>query len=169
MPLRTPFLVGPLLALAASLVVAALFGFLPSGESPASAVPYPEGFRRWAHVKTGIVGAAGDTTAFAGWHHVYANEAALRGFDSGRFDDGAVLVFDRLLVDADATGLAEGRRLGVDVMVRDSARYAATGGWGFERFRGDTRDAVLTDPERQCASCHAGLSARTLVVSRLRP
>jgi Cytochrome P460 len=149
-------------------VASALYGSGRRHAAPAPDVPYPDGYRRWAHVKSGIVGKAGDSAAGAGWHHVYANEPARRGLERGRYADGAVLVFDRLLAERSADGTVEGRRLSVDVMVRDSARYAAIGGWGFERFRGDTRDRVVRDPGRQCAQCHAATSPGTLVISRPR-
>jgi len=34
--------------------------------------------------------------AFGGLHHLYANATALAGYRSGRFDDGAVIVFGLL-------------------------------------------------------------------------
>jgi hypothetical protein len=44
----------------------------------------------------------------------------------------------------------EGSRRGVGVMVKDSTRYAATGGWGFESFKGDSRQ-----PDHASATCYA--------------
>lgn len=89
-----------------------------------------------------------------GMHHVYANTAALAGLSSGRFADGSVLVFD-LLKASEGAVIAAGSRERIDVMVKDSARYAATRGWGFERFLGSDTTPSLTEEHRQlCVSCH---------------
>jgi hypothetical protein len=118
-------------------------------------IAYPEGYRTWAHVKSTLVGPA--SRAFAtngGLHHYYANEKALEGFRSGRFPDGSVLI-DDLLELTDKDGLSsEGARKRVAVMVKDGAKFGATGGWGFEA-------------RAACFKCHEG-APRDLVFSELR-
>ena len=96
-------------------------------------VPYPESFRDWRHVKSMIIKAGHPlATPFKGIHHVYANDKAMSGLRDGHYPDGAVLVFDLLdYVQADNT-LQEAERKLVGVMHKDAAKYAATGGWGFE-------------------------------------
>lgn len=40
-------------------------------------------------------------------------------------------------------------------MVKDSARYSATGGWGFGSFDGEPMTDTLTDANRTaCFTCH---------------
>ncbi len=135
-----------------------------------SPVPYPEGYREWVHVKTGLIGTASPSHATAGgFHHIYANPAAMRGLATREFAEGSVLVFDR--IDAQMSGgeTREGSRLSVDVMVRDSALFGTTGGWGYERFRGDTRQRVVADKSPTlCYDCHRGQASRGHIFSDFR-
>jgi hypothetical protein len=135
-----------------------------------SEVPYPEGFRRWAHVKSALVPEENTKAGrYTGLHHIYANAAALEGFATGRFPDGAVLAFDKLEVRADAGAIEEGPRKFTDVMHKDSRRFAATGGWGFEEFVGPSRTRALDAPKAAaCFACHEKRSPTTFVISTLR-
>ena len=61
------------------------------------AAPFPKEFRTWAHVKSVLVGP--QSAAFAtegGIHHIYANEKAREGYETGKFPDGSVIVYDLL-------------------------------------------------------------------------
>jgi hypothetical protein len=64
----------------------------------------------------------------------------------------------------------EGARRRLDVMLKDSRRFAATGGWGFERFSGDSEtERPLTETQRaQCFSCHGKRNAQDFVFSKYR-
>jgi hypothetical protein len=119
-------------------------------------VPYPEGFREWVHVKSTLVGA--EAPSFAnqgGLHHFYANAQALKGYASGSFPDGSVLIDDLLEGKVSAGVTSEGPRRRLAVMVKDSQRFATTGGWGFEVFKADGREASLTPLARAaCFQCH---------------
>jgi hypothetical protein len=138
-------------------------------------VPYPDGYRDWVHVKSMVIQEGHPLhSAFGGIHHLYANKTALVGYRTGTFADGAVIVFD--LLDAQATpdhAIVEGPRKVVGVMHRDAARYAATGGWGFEGFKGDAHDqrAVGPDPAvaaSACFDCHRQREAQGFVFSSWR-
>ncbi len=137
----------------------------------ADPIPYPAAYRRWAHVKTAVIGPA--SAAFehtGGIHHIYANDEALGGYRTGRFPDGSILVFE-LLEAREADGVtSEGTRTRADVMVRDSKRFAPTGGWGFERFLGDgDADRPLGEEQRKaCFTCHAQRPEHDLVFSEYR-
>ena len=53
-------------------------------------------------------------------------------------------------------------------MVKDSKKYAATGGWGFAQFNKDGKpadEAMLNT----CFSCHAAIKERDLVFTRYAP
>ncbi len=119
-------------------------------------VPYPTGYRQWTHVKSMVV--LPSSAAFAtggGMHHVYANAAAMAGFSTGHFAEGSVLVFDLLKASENAGVIAAGERERLDVMVKDSRRYASSGGWGFERFLGNDTMPSLTEEHRKlCVECH---------------
>jgi hypothetical protein len=141
-----------------SLVIIVLMisvGFLLA--KPNDAVSYPTGYRQWVHVKSAYIGP--QSPAFAdngGLHHIYANEKAMEGYRSGRFSDGSVIVAD-FLENQESAGVAtEGKRRRIDVMVKDSGRFAETGGWGFEQFKGDSQtDRMVTAQiATKCFSCH---------------
>jgi hypothetical protein len=133
--------------------------------------PFPKEFRKWAHVKSVLVGP--HSAAFAteaGIHHIYANDKALVGYDAGQFPDGSVIVYDLLETKEIAGNTIEGPTRRVDVMVKKRERYAATGGWEFMSFRGgDQIDGMLTT-ERQatCAGCHAARKEHDFVFSEFR-
>jgi hypothetical protein len=137
----------------------------------AEPVAYPEGYRHWHHVKSMVI-AEGHPLAdpFEGIHHIYANDAALEGLQTGDHADGAVLVFDLLHADAGDNTLSEGPRKLVGVMHKSRDVYAATGGWGFEGFAGDSREQRLTtDGGAGCFTCHQAQAGDAYVFSRWRP
>jgi opacity protein-like surface antigen len=151
-----------------TLAVIAALAFLPV---QAADVAYPEGYRDWHHVKSMVIQPGhGLYDAFGGIHHLYANDKAVKGYRSGKFPDGAVIVFD--LLDAPAAGgaITEGPRKVVGVMARDAKKFAATGGWGFEGFKGDskTERAVGANAAKACFECHAPQKARDYIFSSLR-
>ena len=114
------------------------------GTRAGDAVDYPDGYRAWTHIKTMVLheGHALENP-FLGIHHVYGNEEAVKGTRSGTFGEGAVLVFDLLEYQTQDQASTEGDRVLVGVMVKDSAKYPATGGWGFEGFKGNSHTERL--------------------------
>jgi hypothetical protein len=123
----------------------------------ANPVAYPDGYRHWTHVKSATVNSASPAYAhFGGMHHVYGNKAAMAGFASKSFPDGAVVVFDVLEWKEGPQHSDTGARRIVDVMVKDSRRFAATGGWGYTEFKGDshTERTMSADAMASCAGCH---------------
>jgi len=120
-------------------------------------VAYPEGYRDWTHVKSMVIEEGHPLhDAFGGIHHIYANALALEALQANsEFPDGAVLVFDLLEARRENQSLTEGSRKVVGVMQKDSKAFTATGGWGFEGFKGDTRERVVTDADAACFQCHA--------------
>lgn len=128
------------------------------GSAHAADVPYPSGYRAWTHVKSMVIHPGHPLHAsFGGIHHLYANAKAMEGYKSGRFKDGSVIVFDLLEANTAGNALTEGKRKVAGVMHRDTRKYAATGGWGFEGFAaGDpARRAVGANAKSACFDCHA--------------
>jgi hypothetical protein len=157
------------LKIAAASAIAAALGAAAS--KPPNLIPYPEGFRGWLHVKSAINQPSHPQFGkFSGMYHIYANKQAAKGYRTGRFDDGSVLVFDlRKGETKDHVTQAVGRHF-VDVMVKDSKRYKATGGWGYEEFQGNSREirtVSTTKSEMRCHSCHATQEARGFVFSSI--
>jgi hypothetical protein len=153
---------------AVSAVAVALLG---AASGPSDLIPYPEGFRGWLHVKSAINEPTHPQFGrFSGMYHIYANKKAVKGYRTGRFEDGSVLVFDlRKGETKDHVTQAVGRHF-IDVMVKDAKRYEATGGWGYEEFQGNShevRTVSTTRSEMRCHSCHSTQEARGFVFSSI--
>lgn len=152
------------------LILLALFalGFIYSLSS--SEVNYPDGYREWTHVKTLILDKGHPLyESFGGIHHIYANKKALEGYKAGnKFKDGSVIVFDLLETVAEDNAVAEGSRKVVGVMQKDSKKFKETGGWGFEGFKGDTRERVVNNMYADCFACHASEKDNDFVFSKYR-
>jgi hypothetical protein len=133
-------------------------------------VKYPEGYRSWAHVKSMLIEQGHPLyEAFGGIHHIYANEKALKALRAGKgqYPAGAVFVFDLLEATEQDNAIVEGPRKVVGVMQKDAKRFASTGGWGFEGFKGDTRERAVADM-RSCFECHEPQKDRGFVFSEWR-
>ncbi|HTL67639.1 MAG TPA: cytochrome P460 family protein [Lacunisphaera sp.] len=175
--MKTRLYSGGLLVLAGLAVVLAA----DDGVSAAPEVPYPEGYRSWRHVcsavlppKEGASTSQPDDRKFAAphglIHHVYANEAALEGYRTGHFPEGAVLIADWFVLEVRGPELIQGPRKSINVMVRD-VRFTATGGWGFEDFDRDSHTVRNIGPKAvtACFECHRRAEEHEFVFSRLAP
>ena len=155
-------------------VKAADAGFDHAGSLPVFVTEIPPGYRDWklisvAHEK----GNLNDLRAILG------NEIAVKAYREGKlpFPDGAIIA--RLAwsyVPSEENNEVFGREQsfiagpptnGIQFMVKDSKKYAATGGWGFAQFNGGTlvSKAVLRD----CFPCHQAIESRDLVFTRYSP
>jgi hypothetical protein len=116
-------------------------------------VPYPEDFRQWTHIKTRLVEKHNQNEGFT---HIYANTKAMEGYTTGKFPEGSILIFDVIQASKTDSISNEGKRKHTDVMIKDSVKFASTGGWGYEEFSGDSKKPVLTvQVKTQCFNCHA--------------
>ena len=150
----------------ASLLFVAAFTVNPSEESE---VPYPEGYRKWTHIKTGVIGPKNlNFKANGGFHHIYANDKGMTGYETGTFPEGSILVFDVIEGLDVNSNLVEGKRKYVAVMVKDSVKFKDRGGWGFEQFNADskTERTLNASGKDQCYSCH--VQKETMVYSKWR-
>ena len=158
----------PAVLLASGLLLAA------QTDEPASypAVPYPIGYREWTHVKSNLIGPKHSAyQTIGGYQHVYANEKGMEGYRTGRFPEGSILVYDFLEGrETEEGATVEGPRRFTSVMVKDSKRYAATGGWGYEEFRGDseTDRMIAADATAKCYACHQRRKDNDYVFSKYR-
>ncbi|HET6208158.1 MAG TPA: cytochrome P460 family protein [Terracidiphilus sp.] len=144
---------------------------LRGDEGAQSQVPFPAGYREWVHVKSGVIGP--EFPAYAtegGIHHIYANPTALAAFKNGTFEDGSILVYDLLSLSEKGGVATQGARRRIDVMVKDSKRYSASGGWGFGRYMGEDHehDVLTPDVRESCYKCHENRKAQGFVFSELR-
>lgn len=150
------------IAAAASLLFTLILA--PSAQGDEGSIPFPEGYRSWTFLHASMVpaGAAGFGKSPCvkpctnGIFYFYANELAMKGLRTGNYADGAIIAEELLefLVGEKGNG-GEGRRVLAAVMVKDSRRYAATGGWGFAKFdEGSKVNALDAKAQQACYQCH---------------
>jgi Cytochrome P460 len=171
------------------LVVAAMAGVValatgasrPADEdaSPIYGVKIPAGYRDWKTIAVNqllVPGKIDQLRAQLG------NEIAYKAFKEGTlpFPDGAIIVAlhwtrvpsaenDKVLAGPfpGAQSLVVGSRVNMQVMVKDSKKYAATGGWGFGDFKdGKPGDEAL---HKTCFPCHEPAKARDFVFTHYAP
>ena len=104
-------------------------------------LPYPEGFRKWVHIKTSLTGFGKVPAKKNGWlsFHYLPMKKPCKGTGQVIFPDGSIIVFDKHNVDTSNGVIKPGSRKFINMMYKDSAAFKDTGGWGFEEFTGDSR------------------------------
>lgn len=150
-----------------SIAVAAATMALPALSAD---VAYPAQFRDGKHVKSMVINKGHPLYgAVGGIHHIYGNAKAMAGYKAGKFADGAVITFDLFeAVDKD-NAVSEGAHKAVVVMAKDSKKYQATDGWGYEVFDPKTRKGSLdAKAQGECHACHIAQKAKDFVFSSLR-
>ena len=132
-------------------------------------VQYPDNFRRWIHVGTGVILPGGPLPeSEQGMHHIFANQKAIDGYSSGDFADGSIIVYELREAQQKNGVIFEGERRRVDVMIKDSSLYKRTGGWRFERFMGnDQSQDAIRDSGTSCFECHSNVKKHGFVFSQL--
>ncbi len=162
---------------------AALFGGVAymapaSGQSDGEAVPIfgikiPPGYRDWR-----LISVAHEEGDLNDLRAVLGNDVAIKAYREGTlpFPDGAIIA--RLAwryVSSEENNKVFGRDqsfvagppTNVQFMVKDSRKFASTGGWGFAQFNdGKPIDEAMLDA---CFSCHAPVEARDFVFIRYAP
>ncbi len=132
----------------------------------------PVGWRGWTHITTGVIYSPNHPLfgAFGGVHHIYANRVATEAYrkNLSKFPDGSQIVF--VLYEAkDENGMyVAGKKKVTALMVKDSKRYAKSGGWGWQAWDASGK-AIVTDPVGQCQGCHDQVKNRDRVFSRWNP
>jgi cytochrome c553 len=148
----------------------------PAGRdaAPIYGVALPRGYRDWR-----LITVAREQGKLDDLRAVLGNDAALRAFREGTrpFPDGTVMARvawsyvsapddDRVLGDS-VSHVAGAPKNGVQIMVKDSRRYPASGGWGFAQFN-DGKPAAAS-VQASCVGCHSAVRSRDFVFSRYAP
>jgi hypothetical protein len=130
-------------------------------------VLYPTGYRGWTHIKSTILGPQHPNVNYRGFNHVYANDLAMKGYASGKFPEGSVLVLEVVEAVPAENYTSEAGRHHMDVIQKDSLMFASTGGWGYAQFERDNSRRMLTlEQKKTCNTCH--LKQEDHVFSSLR-
>jgi hypothetical protein len=136
--------------------------------SPIFGVTVPEGYKQWE-----LIAPAEEAAPLDELRAVVGNSTAIDAYQGGKlpFPDGTILVkraWKRKQSPEFASATIPGEATTVQVMVKDSRKYASTGGWGFGRFvNGRPVDEAQ---HRTCFACHeARVKSRDYVFTRLAP
>ncbi|MET3460005.1 MULTISPECIES: cytochrome P460 family protein [Variovorax] len=136
--------------------------------SPIYGVTIPKGYRQWQ-----LIAPAIEAEPLNELRAVLGNAKAIKAYDQGTlpFPDGTVLVklaWKHVQSPEFAPASVPGAATTVQVMVKDSKKYTATGGWGFGRFI-DGKPADLAQ-HQTCFACHQSLvKNHDYVFTRLAP
>jgi len=167
----------PLAALTGVAGIAACVG-LAFGQANPEAAPIfvdkiPPGYRDWRLIS--VAHEEGNLNSFAA---VLGNDVAIKAYREGKlpFPDGAIIAAlhyhhvpseENNKVFGQPQSFVAGAPTNVQFMVKDSKKYAATGGWGFAHFQdGKPADQAFMRP---CFPCHNQAKASDLVFTRYAP
>jgi hypothetical protein len=152
-------------ALVAALVASgALFA------SPKDGLKIPTDFQRGYLANSMLVTKEPNKTGLiAGVHLIYVNRVGVDRLKRGgaaAYPEGTVFVDDVREFSVDDGAYRQGARKFLTVMVKDSKKYASTGGWGFQAWKGgDPTQAIVDDAPKQCFTCHVPEKANDHVFS----
>jgi cytochrome P460 len=141
--------------------------------TPIFGITIPRGYRDWKLISVAHEeGSLNDLRALLG------NDAAINAYREGKlpFPDGAIIARlawsyvpseENNKVFGKAQSFVPGSATNVQFMVKDSRKYAATGGWGFAQFKdGKPADAALL---KTCFPCHEPVKSRDYVFTHYAP
>jgi hypothetical protein len=141
--------------------------------APVFDVKLPAGYRDWR-----LISVAHEEGNLNDLRAVLGNDLAIKAYREGKlpFPDGAIIarlawnyvpseennkVFGR------SQSFVAGSPTNVQFMVKDSKKYAATGGWGFAQFNdGKPVDAAALGG---CYGCHVPVKDRDFLFTRYAP
>jgi hypothetical protein len=168
------YTLGAVVALSGALVyMAHASGDADGAAAPIFGIKITPGYRDWRLISVAHEeGNNNDLRAILG------NDLAIQTYREGKlpFPDGAIIV--RLAwsyvpseendkVFGRAQSFVAGAPINIQFMVKDSIKYAATGGWGFAQFKdGKPADEAV---HKTCAPCHVPAKARDFVFTRYSP
>jgi hypothetical protein len=146
--------------------------------APIYGVTIPPGYRDWKMIAVAqlLTGKVDQLRAQLG------NDIAIKAYKEGTrlFPDGSIIVAlhwtrvpsadnNKVLAGPfpGAQSFVVGSPVNMQVMVKDSKKYAATGGWGFGDFKdGKPGDEAL---HKTCFPCHEPVKDRDFVFTRYAP
>jgi len=148
-------------------------GHADEAAAPIFGIKIPPGYRDWKLISVAHEeGNLNDLRALLG------NDVAIKAYRAGQlpFPDGTIIarlawnyvpseennkVFGR------SQSFVAGAATNVQFMVKDSKKYAATGGWGYAQFKdGKPADETLL---KTCFPCHVPVKARDFVFTKYAP
>jgi hypothetical protein len=192
--------VAPLLAIASitSVTIATtVFAQSPNADAPAKAcyppqytaagdLLLPKNFYEWIYVGSPLTpNALNDGHAnFPEFHNVYMEPCSYEQYQKTNvFPEGTIFFKELQLTlgpaenpdgsqaEPSGRGFFPGKLNGADVTVKDSKRYASTGGWGYYNFNHHEPKAptATLKPKTECAYCHQASAKKDEVWTQFYP
>lgn len=154
--------------------------FTASGE-----LKLPKDFERWIYVGSPLTpNALNDGHAnFPEYHNVYIEPCSYDEYQrTGVFPEGTIFFKELQLTlpqgetdgsrtEASGRGYFPGKLNGADVTVKDTKRFAATGGWGYFNFNHHEPKALTAavKAKSECAYCHIASAKKDEVWTQFYP
>jgi Cytochrome P460 len=145
----------------------------------------PKNFHEWVYVGSPLTPNAlnGGKAGFPEFHNVYIEPGSYAIYQkTHEFPEGTIFFKELQLTlpgenpdgsrsEPSGRGYFPGPYNGADVTVKDSKRYAATGGWGYYNFNHHEPKAptATLKPKEECAYCHIGQAKKDEVWTQFYP
>jgi len=157
-----------------TVLVAVLFATGTLFASPDAGPKLPTDFQHGHLVNSMLVTKEPNKTGLiTGVHLIYVNPVGvdrLKRGGSTPYPDGTVFVDDVREFSVNDGAYQQGARKFLTVMVKDSKKYASTGGWGFQAWPGgDPTKPIVNDSLKQCFTCHVPKNTNDYVFSTYLP
>ena len=142
--------------------------------APVPVTEIPPGYRDWRFIS--VAHEEGNLHSFAA---VLGNDVAIRAYREGKlpYPDGTIIAAlhyhhvpseENNKVFGKDQSFVPGDPSNIQFMIKDSKKYASTGGWGFGHFQ-DGKPLTDTAKHQACFDCHARIKDRDLVFPRYAP
>ena len=145
----------------------------------------PKNFEKWVFVGSPLTPNAlnGGKANFPEYHNVYIEPVSYEMYlKTGVFPEGTIMFKELQLTlpkeNADGSrtepsgrGFFPGKLNGADVTVKDSKRFADTGGWGYYNFHHSEPKAATATlmPKEKCGFCHMASAKKDSVWTQFYP
>ncbi|NPU09689.1 cytochrome P460 family protein [Bradyrhizobium sp. 83002] len=145
----------------------------------------PKGFHRWVFVGSPLTPNAlnGGKANFPEFHNVYIEPGSYEIYkQTGEFPEGTIFFKELQLTlpaenpdgsrtEPSGRGFFGGPFNGADVTVKDTKRFADTGGWGYFNFHHYEPKAATAKalPKSECAYCHMASAKKDEVWTQFYP
>ncbi len=141
--------------------------------APIFVTKIPQGYRDWRLIS--VSQEAGNLNSLGA---ILGNDVAIKAYRGGKlpYPDGTIIAAlhyghvpseENNKVFGQAQSFVPGAPTNIQFMVKDSTKYAATGGWGFATFI-DGKPAAAASM-KSCFPCHNKATATDLVFTRYAP